>query len=179
MRYYYPDAPNAWAAKQHFFREHRRDAKHCFQNNWGTGYVIFDSKEDVNLWWKEHTGGYFYDEEYEPGTTFTENDAKNEIEDSYGKLIDDTLSSRDYSLPTLAIGLPFSKTFGNRLFLKFSKSFEEEDISYRFYERYYPIFFKADGASNAELRRRVIRLLYDYFYESRFEKRIEGSRNRK
>ena len=179
MRYFYPDAPNAWAAKQHFFREHSRDAKHCFQNTWGTGYVIFDTKEEVNLWWKEHTGRYFYDAEYEPGTTFSEADALKEIEDSYGGIIDQTLSSRDYALPTLAIGLPFSNRFGNRLFIKFSKSFEEEDISYRFYERYHPLFLKADGASNAELRRRVIRLLYDYFYESRFEKRIEGSRNRK
>ena len=132
----------------------------------------------MNLWWKEHTGGYFYSEEYEPGTTFTESDAMKEVEDSYGTLIDETLSSRDYSLSTLAIGLPLSKRFSNRLFLRFSKSFEEEDISYRFYERYYPIFFKASGASNEELRRRVIRLLYDYFYESRFKKRIEGSKNR-
>lgn len=177
MRYYYHNAPDALTAKKLFFIEHKCYAKHCFKNTWGTGYVIFDSKEDVNLWWKEHTGRYFYSEEYEPGTTFTENDAMNEIEDSYGNLIDDVLSSRDYSLPTLTIGLPFSKTFGKRLFLRFSKSFEEEDISYRFYERYYPIFFKALGISNTELRRRVTRLLYDYFYESQFKKRIEGSKS--
>lgn len=177
MRYYYHNAPDALTAKKLFFIEHKCYAKHCFKNTWGTGYVIFDSKEDVNLWWKEHTGRYFYNEEYEPGTTFTENDAMNEIEESYGKLIDDVLASRDYSLPTLTIGLPFSKTFGKRLFLRFSKSFEEEDISYRFYERYYPIFFKALGISNTELRRRVTRLLYDYFYESQFKKRIEGGKS--
>ena len=176
MRYFYPDAPDALSAKKQFLREHHYYAKHCFKNTWGTGYVIFDTKEEVNLWWKEHTGRYFYDAEYEPGTTFTEADALKEIEDSYGEIIDQTLSSRDYALPTLAIGLPFSNRFGNRLFIKFSKSFEEEDISYRFYERYHPLFLKALGVNNADLRQRLMRLLYEYFYESRFGKRIEGSK---
>ena len=163
------------SAKTQFLREHHRYAKHCFQNNWGAGYVIFDTKEEVNLWWKEHTGRYFYDAEYEPGTTFTETDALREIENSYGEIIDTALLSRDFTLPTLAIGLPFSSRFGNRLFIKFSKSFEEEDISYRFYDRYHPIFLKTLGVNNADLRRRVIKLLYEYFYESRFKKRIDGS----
>ena len=175
MRYFYPDAPDALSAKTQYLKEHHRYAKHCFQNTWGKGYVIFDTKEDVNFWYKEHTGRYFYDAEYEPGTTFTESDAIKEIENCYGSLIDKTLSSRDYNLPTFAIGLPSPTSFGNRLFLKFSKSFEEEDIDRRFYEHYYPVFFRAN-VSNSDLRRRLIRLLYEHFYESRFKKRIEGSK---
>ncbi len=50
MRHYYPDAPDALSAKKQFLREHHYYAKHCFHNTWGTGYVIFDSKEEVNLW---------------------------------------------------------------------------------------------------------------------------------
>lgn len=150
MRYFYPDVPDALCAKTQFLKEHHRYAKHCFQNTWGKGYVIFDTKEDVNLWYKEHTGRYFYDAEYEPGTIFTESDAIKEIENCYGSLIDKTLASRDYSLPTFAIGLPSPTSFGNRLFLKFSKSFEEEDIERRFYEHYYPVFFRAN-VSNADL----------------------------
>lgn len=176
MRYYYPDAPDALSAKTQFLREHHRYAKHCFQNTWGKGYVIFDTKEDVNLWYKENTGIYFYKEEYEQGTIFTESDAIKEVENEYGRLIDETLAARDYTLPTLAIGLPSPTAFGNRMFLKFSKSFAEEDIERRFYEHYYPVFFRAN-VCNADLRRRLIRLLYDHFYESRFKKRIEGSKN--
>lgn len=175
MRYFYPEAPDALSAKKQFLREHHHYAKHCFQNTWGKGYVIFDTKEDVNLWHKEHTGRYFYDAEYEPGTIFTESDAIKEIENCYGKVIDEILSSRDCSLPALAIGLPSSTAFGNRLFLKFSKSYKEEDVERRFYVHYTPMFFRAD-VSNAELRKRLIRLLYDHFYESRFKKRIEGSK---
>ena len=176
MRNYYPDAPNAWVAKSKFFKEHHCYAKHCFQNTWGTGYIIFDSKEDVNLWWKEHTGRYFYDAEYEQGTSFTESDAMNEIEDSYGKLIDEVLSSRDFSLSILAIGLPSSRAFGNRLFLKFCKSTEEEDITWRFYVHYYPICLNVLCSSNIEIRKKVIRILFNYFYLDRFKKRIEGSK---
>lgn len=176
MRYYYPDAPDALSAKTQFLREHHRYAKHCFQNTWGKGYVIFDTKEDVNLWYKENTGIYFYKEEYEQGTIFTESDAIKEVENEYGRLIDETLAARDYTLPTLAIGLPSPTAFGNRMFLKFSKSFAEEDIERRFYEHYYPVFFRAN-VSNTDLRRRLIRLLYDHFYNHRFKKRIEGSKN--
>ena len=84
-RYYYPDAHDALTAKKQFLREHHYYAKHCFQNTWGTGYVIFDTKEEVNKWHKEHAGTYFYDEEYEAGTTFTEADAIKEIEDKIEK----------------------------------------------------------------------------------------------
>ena len=59
MKYYYPYAPDALSAKIHFLKEHHYDARHCFKNDWGTGYVIFDTKEEVNLWYKEHTGRYF------------------------------------------------------------------------------------------------------------------------
>ena len=179
MRYYYPDAHDALSAKTQFLKEYHRYAKHCFQNTWGKGYVIFDTKEDVNLWFKEHTGGYFYREEYEPGTIFTESGAIREVEDSYGGLIDETLSSRDYSLPILAIGLPSSSAFGNRLFLKFSKSEAEEDITWRFYTHYIAVCLQVDNVSNTDLRRRLIRMLYGHFYEHRFKKRIEGSNNNK
>ena len=175
MRHYYPDAPDALSAKKQFLREHHYYAKHCFHNTWGTGYVIFDSKEEVNLWWKEHTGRYFYTEEYEPGTIFTETDALKEIEDRYGNVIDDTLSLRDYTLPILAIGLPSSSAFGNRLFLKFSKSTAEEDITWRFYTHYIPLCVEVRNISNLDLRRYIVKHLYQYFYNDRFKKRIEGS----
>ena len=81
-RYYYPNAKDALSAKIQFLKEHHYKINHCFQNTWGTGYVLFDTKEEVNLWWKEHTGSYFYKEEYEPGTTFTESDAIFQIQHS-------------------------------------------------------------------------------------------------
>ena len=43
MRYYYPDALDALTAKKQFLKEHHYYAKHCFQNTWGIGYVIFDT----------------------------------------------------------------------------------------------------------------------------------------
>lgn len=177
MRYYYLDAPDALTAKKQFLKEHHYYAKHCFRNIRGTGYVIFDSKEEVNLWWKEHTGGYFYTEEYEPGTIFTKSDALKEIKIWYGYSINEALSLRDYSLPILAIGLPSATSFGNRLFLKFTKSFEEEDIAWRFYVHYIPRFFNVLNVDNVEIKDKLIQLLYDYFYENRFKKRIEGSKS--
>ena len=177
MRFYYPDALDALTAKKQFLKEYHYYAKHCFQNTWGKGYVIFDTKEDVNLWWKEHTGRYFYTEEYEPGTIFTETDALKEIEDRYGNVIDDTLSLRDYSLPILAVGLPSSSAFGNRLFLKFSKSTAEEDITWRFYTHYIPLCVEVRNISNLDLRRYLVKHLYQYFYNDRFKKRIEGSKS--
>ena len=178
MRYYYPQAHDALTAKKQFLKEHHRYAKHCFQNTWETGYVIFDSKEDVNLWWKEHTGGYFYTAEYEPGTIFTEDDAKKEIETQYGMQIDEILSARDYASPILAIGLPSSTAFGNKLFLKFSKSTKEEDIAWRFYVHYIPVCLHVLNTSDAVLKKILVNTLYDHFYEDRFKKRIEGSNNR-
>lgn len=179
MKHYYPDAPDALSAKKRFFKEHRYYANHCFQNTWGTGYVLFDTKEDVNLWYKEHTGRYFYDEEYEPGTIFTESDAIKEIENVYGKLINETLSTRDFTLPILALGLPSSTTFGNRFFLQFSKSTKEEDIARHFYIRYDAVCFNVLNVSNMELRTKLIKILYDHFYKERFKKRIESSKQTK
>lgn len=176
MRYFYPDVPDALSAKKQFLKEYHCYAKHCFHNTWGTGYIIFDTKEDVNLWYKEHTGRYFYDEEYEPGTTFTEKDAIKEIEDRYCDLINETLSTRDCTLPILAVGLPSSTAFGNRLFLQFSKSTKEEDIARHFYIRYDAVCFNVLNVSNMELRKGLIKILYDHFYEERFKKRIEGSK---
>ena len=177
MKYYYPYAPDALSAKKQFFKEHHYDARHCFKNDWGTGYVLFDTKEEVNLWYKEHTGSYFYTAEYEPGTIFTESDAIKEIENWYGKLIDETLLSRDYTLPILAIGLPSSTAFGSRFFLKFTKSVEEKDIERRFYIHYFPKCLNVLNISNNEIRNKLIQLLYEHFYNDRFKKRIEGSKN--
>lgn len=177
MRCYYPNATDALTAKKQFLKEHHYYAKHCFHNTWGSGYVLFDTKEEVNLWYKEHTGKYFYDDEYEPGTIFTESDAIKEIDNSYGELIDTTLSARDHTLPILAIGLPSSTAFGNRLFLKFSKSTEEEDITWRFYVHFIPMCLNVLHISNIDLKRSLIRILYNHFYNDRFKKRIEGSKN--
>lgn len=94
-RYFYPSATDALSAKKMFLREHRYRINHCFQNTWGTGYVLFDSKADVNAWYKEHTGRYFYTDEYEPGTIFTKEDAYKEIERTYGREIDTALSGRN------------------------------------------------------------------------------------
>lgn len=177
MKFLYPNALDALSAKIQFLKEHHRYAKHCFQNTWGKGYVIFDTKEDVNIWYKEHAGIYFYSEEYEPRTIFTENDAIREIENCYGELIDNTLLARDYSLSILAIGLPSSSAFGNRLFLKFSKSVEEKDIERRFYVHYSPMCLHIENVSNRDLRKHLILILYEHFYEYRFKKRIEGSKS--
>lgn len=176
MKHYYPDAPDALSAKKQFLKEHHYYAKHCFKNDWGIGYVIFDTKEEVNLWYKEHTGRYFYDEEYEPGTTFTKNDAIREIENWYGELIDKTLSTRDHTLSVLDIGLPSSTAFGNTLFLNFSKAVEDKDNGKHFYLHYYLICMNVLNIDNVELRSKLIQLLYEYFYENRFKKRIEGSK---
>ena len=177
-RYYYPNAIDALDAKKQFLREHHRRANHCFRNDsdGNTGYVLFDTKEDVNLWYKEHTGSFFYTAEYESKTIFTESDAIKEIENWYGKLIDETLTSRDYTLPIFAIGLPSPSAFGGRLFLKFSKSVEEKDIERRFYIHYLPVCLRVLNTSNVALRRILINTLYDHFYKDRFKKRIEGSK---
>ena len=98
-RYYYPNENDALSAKIHFLREHHYKIKHCFRNTWGTGFVLFDTKEDVNEWYKEHTGHPFYTEVYEKGAKFTETEAISEIENSYGGLIDIVLSNRAMSLP--------------------------------------------------------------------------------
>lgn len=44
-RYYYPNATDALDAKKQFLREHHYKISHCFKNTWGTGYVLFDTKE--------------------------------------------------------------------------------------------------------------------------------------
>lgn len=51
-RYYYPNENDALSAKIQFLREHHYMIKHCFRNTWGTGFVLFDTKEDVNEWYK-------------------------------------------------------------------------------------------------------------------------------
>ena len=66
-RYYYPNASNALEAKIQFLREHHYKIAHCFHNTWGTGYVLFDTRKEVNIWWKEHTDEIFYKDERENG----------------------------------------------------------------------------------------------------------------
>lgn len=66
-RYYYPNAKNALDAKIQFLREHHYKIRHCFSNIRGTGYVLFDTRIEVNIWWKEHTGKVFYNDENENG----------------------------------------------------------------------------------------------------------------
>lgn len=174
-RYFYPTATDALSAKKMFLREYGYRIGHCFQNTWGTGYVLFDSKSDVNAWYKEHTGRYFYTDEYEPGTIFTREDAYNEIEQTYGREIDAALSGRDKSLPILALGLP--SAFGNNIIIKFAKSSEEQDIEWRFYVHYDARTMDVNSdVTNTQLRKMIVNTIYHAFYESRFKKRIEGSK---
>lgn len=133
-RYFYPSAPDALSAKKMFLREHGYRIPQCFRNMWGSGFVLFDSKADVNSWYKEHTGEPFYKEEYESGTVFTKQDAYREIDGSYGSQIEEVLRQRDFSLSTLAMGLPSS--FGNRMFFQFVRSSDEADIERKFYIHY-------------------------------------------
>ena len=175
-RYYYPNENDALGAKIHFLREYHYKINHCFRNTWGTGFVLFDTKEDVNEWYKEHTGHSFYTEVYEKGTRFAENEAITEIENSYGNLIDSVLSNREMSLPILAIGLPSSSAFGNRILLKFTKSTDENDIEWRFYIHYNARCWNVAFVSNTSIRKALIKLLYNYFYENKFKQRIEGSK---
>lgn len=173
-RYFYPSAPDALSAKKMVLREHGYKIPHCFHNTWGTGYVLFDSKADVNSWYKEHTGEPFYKEEYEPGTVFAKNDALQEIEQSYGAQIDEVLRYRNPSMPILAVGLPSS--FGNQMFLQFVKSSDDKDIAYRFYIHYDAFILDATyGIPNRTLREQIVSIMYKVFYNSRFKRRIEGS----
>lgn len=66
-RYYYPNATDALDAKKQFLREHHYKNHHCFKNNIGTGYVLFDTRIDVNEWYKETNGEIFYKDEREDG----------------------------------------------------------------------------------------------------------------
>ena len=65
-QYYYPDALNALDAKIQFLREHHYKIRHCFKN-FGSGYVLFDTRKEVNIWYKEQTGHVFYSNEEEHG----------------------------------------------------------------------------------------------------------------
>lgn len=173
-RYYYPDALNALDAKKSFTKDHHYRANHCFRNIWGDGYVLFDTKADVNAWYKENSGQRFYTEEYETGMTFTKADAINEIEYWYGKTIDELLQKRNYNLHILAVGLPSSTAFGNHMFLSFVKSSNEEDIERNFYIHYNARLIKvSESLSNTTIRAKLIEMLYKHFYNARFKKRIE------
>ena len=64
-RYYYPNVANALEAKIQFLREHHYKIRHCFKNDGGKGYVLFDTRGDVNEWCKEVHGKIFYEDERE------------------------------------------------------------------------------------------------------------------
>ena len=66
-RYYYPNASNALEAKIQFLREHHYKIRHCFMNDVGKGYVLFDTRIDVNEWYKEVHGRVFYKDDRENG----------------------------------------------------------------------------------------------------------------
>lgn len=66
-RYYYTNATNALDAKIQFLREHHYKIRHCFKNDRGKGYVLFDTRVDVNEWYKEVHGCIFYKDEREYG----------------------------------------------------------------------------------------------------------------
>ena len=63
--YYYLNATNALAAKIQFLREHHYKIRHCFKNDGRKGYVLFDTRVDVNEWYKEVHGRVFYKDERE------------------------------------------------------------------------------------------------------------------
>lgn len=154
-RYFYPTATDALSAKKMFLREHGYRIGHCFQNTWGTGYVLFDSTSDVNAWYKEHIGHYFYTDEYELGTIFTKENACNEIEQTYGSEVDAALKGRDMSLPILALGLP--SAFSNKIIIKFAKSSEEQDIEWRFYVHYDARIMEVNSdVPNTQLRKTIV-----------------------
>jgi hypothetical protein len=174
-QYYYPTALNRTHAMKMHYKRHGHDAPHCFKNLWGDGYVLFDTKADVNAWYKEHSGQVFYKEEYEPGTIFTKDDAYKEIEQTYGYALDSFFSSRDMTMPILALGLPAS--YGDLIFMRFTTSDDENDIAYRFYLHYTPVIFDVNAnTSNTYLRNEIVKIIYKHFYTSRFKSRIEGSK---
>ena len=78
------------------------------------------------------------------------------------------------SLPVLAIGLPSSSAFGNRMLLKFAKSTNENDIEWRFYIHYDARCWDVSSVENSLIRKALIKLLYNHFYDYRFKQRIEG-----
>lgn len=175
MIYYYPYATDALEAKRQFTREHHYRIPHCFRNTRGTGFVLFDTKEDVNKWWKEQTGEYFYKEEYEPGTIFTQQDAFAEIERTYGREIDDALLQRDSDRDTMVLALP--SVFGNRMQIYFIKSQEHSEPSMRLFMHYDVFYMEVARKTIAEIKSQTISFLYRHYYNVRFKKRIEGTIN--
>lgn len=175
--YRYPNATCALDAKKQFYNQYGYYAKHCFKNIQEPGFIIFDTKKDLNMWYKEHTGHYFYDDEPEPGVKFTKEDAIKEIKNRYELVIDKVLRDRDYSKPILAIG--FQNAFGNRMYYNFVISTNDSDIEYRFSIHYQPYFIRVENLSNEQIKEKTIDLIYKFYYKSRFAKRIEASNNTK
>ena len=168
-RYFYPEAHDALSAKKQFLRDYHYFIDHCYKNTFGKGYVLFDTKDDINKWWKENTGYVLYKDDVKQ--TYTRSEAFTLVRQRYGNSIDEILASRDHSLPFLAVGLPPTTAFGNRLFLKFVSSSNEEDIERRFYIHYNARIFSIDGMSNDNIREKLVEFLYNYFAKEKFFKR--------
>jgi hypothetical protein len=62
------------------------------------------------------------------------------------------------------------------MLLKFVKSTDEDNIEWRFYIHYNARCWYVSSQSNTSIRKALIKLLYNYFYEHRFKQRIEGSK---
>lgn len=174
-RYYYPEAKDSLDAKIQFTREHHYRINHCFQNTWGKGYVLFDTKADVNEWHKEHTGRPFYMDVYEPGTVFREEDAYKEIRQRYGETINRALSNRTSATIYLNLFLPSSTAFGSNIGLYFSSELPELTDSDLYHDPFFEGTYKVASLSNSEIEHQLVRKLYKFFYNSRFKERIEGT----
>lgn len=176
-RYYYPNAKDSLEAKRQFEREHGYLIKHCFENTWGKGYVVFDTKADVNEWHKEHTGRPFYMDVYEPDSIFKEDDAYQEIRNNYGETINGAINRRNRTSTYLNLYLPSSTAFGNKIALYFSSESPKLTDSDLFHDPYFYGTFKISSLSDKEIEQQLVKLLYKYFYNSRFKERIEGTKN--
>ena len=61
--------------------------------------------------------------------------------------------------------------------VKLVRSTDEEDIESRFYIHYSPQFINIEPSySNSYIKQSIIKILYNYFYDSRFKARIDGSK---
>ena len=50
---------NVLEAKIQYLREHYYKIRQCFKNDGGKGYVLLDTRVDVNEWYKEIHGEVF------------------------------------------------------------------------------------------------------------------------
>lgn len=90
-RYYYPKAKTALEAKKEFLRHYGYKNRHCWKNIKGTGYVLFDTQEEVIMWKKEEWFGT--SERKEENIEKTEN---NSLSKSYSYKSDYQSSNNGY-----------------------------------------------------------------------------------